>query len=354
MWRAPRSRHPPKAVFAGGCFWGVEAVFEHVRGVRDVRSGYAGGRAATAHYEQVGNGDTGHAEAVEVTYDPSKVSYGQLLKVFFAVAHDPTQFNRQGPDAGPQYRSAIFTANDEQARVAKAYIAQMTAAKTFGRAPIATQVAPLRAFYPAESYHQDFARLNPNHPYIVVHDARRSRACTIASPGFIGSRYVGACAPPVGASCAQITSGAARLECGHDGHPHHHASRRLAPAPARWRCAARRAADSARRFARAIVMPNLTPPVRNVDEAGAYRARILAALPAGAAFEPLMTLYLTESTTPADIDAAKASGFVHAGQVLPGRAPRPTRSPASPTWRVATRCSPPCRRPGCRCCCTAR
>src|SRR6478735_1279249 len=160
-----------KAVFAGGCFWGVEAVFEHVRGVRDVRSGYAGGRAASAHYEQVGEGDTGHAEAVEVTYDPSKVSYGQLLKVFFAVAHDPTQVNRQGPDVGPQYRSAIFTANDEQARVAKAYIAQMSAAKTFGRAPIATQVAPLRAFYPAESYHQDFARLNPNHPYIVVHDA---------------------------------------------------------------------------------------------------------------------------------------------------------------------------------------
>jgi len=170
---AARAAQPAsaKAVFAGGCFWGVEAVFEHVRGVRDVRSGYAGGRGTTAHYEQVGNGDTGHAESVEVTYDPSKVSYGQLLKVFFAVAHDPTQVNRQGPDVGTQYRSAIFTANDEQARIAKAYIAQMTAAKTFGRAPIATQVAPLRAFYPAEAYHQDFARLNPNHPYIVVNDA---------------------------------------------------------------------------------------------------------------------------------------------------------------------------------------
>ena len=160
-----------KAVFAGGCFWGVEAVFEHVRGVRDVRSGYAGGRAATAHYEQVGQGDTGHAEAVEITYDPSKVSYGQLLKVFFAVAHDPTQVNRQGPDVGTQYRSAIFTLDDEQARVAKAYIAQMTAARTFGRAAIATQVVPLRGFFPAEAYHQDFARLNPTHPYIVVHDA---------------------------------------------------------------------------------------------------------------------------------------------------------------------------------------
>jgi peptide-methionine (S)-S-oxide reductase len=170
---APKADESPlqTAVFAGGCFWGVEAVFEHVRGVRDVRSGYAGGRAATAHYEQVGQGDTGHAEAVEITYDPSKVSYGQLLKVFFAVAHDPTQVNRQGPDVGTQYRSAIFTLDDEQARVAKAYIAQMTAARTFGRAAIATQVVPLRGFFPAEAYHQDFARLNPTHPYIVVHDA---------------------------------------------------------------------------------------------------------------------------------------------------------------------------------------
>jgi peptide-methionine (S)-S-oxide reductase len=169
----PRPATPglQRAVFAGGCFWGVEAVFEHVKGVRDVRSGYSGGAASTAHYEQVGSGDTGHAEAVQVTFDPTRVSYGQLLKVFFSVAHDPTQLNRQGPDRGPQYRSAIFYATPEQARVAKAYIAQMGAAKTFGRAPIVTQVVPLRAFYPAEAYHQDFARLNPTHPYIVFHDA---------------------------------------------------------------------------------------------------------------------------------------------------------------------------------------
>jgi peptide-methionine (S)-S-oxide reductase len=170
---APHAAAPGlrKAVFAGGCFWGIEAVYEHVKGVRSARSGYSGGAAATAHYAQVSNGDTGHAESVEVTYDPSKVSYGQLLKVFFSVAHDPTQLNRQGPDRGTQYRSAIFYADPEQERVAKAYIAQMTAAHTFGRAPIVTQVVPLRAFYPAEPYHQDYARLNPNDPYIVFNDA---------------------------------------------------------------------------------------------------------------------------------------------------------------------------------------
>jgi len=157
-------------VFAGGCFWGVEAVFEHVQGVTNVVSGYAGGKVARPSYEDVSSGETGHAESVRVTWDPAKVSYGTLLKVFFSVAHDPTQLNHQGPDRGTQYRSAIFYANDEQQRVAQAYIAQMTAAHTF-EAPIVTQVAPLKAFYPAESYHQDFARLNPTHPYIVVHDA---------------------------------------------------------------------------------------------------------------------------------------------------------------------------------------
>ena len=159
------------AVFAGGCFWGVEAVFEHVRGVTNVVSGYAGGKAADAHYETIGGGQTGHAESVRVSFDPKLVSYGTLLKVFFSVAHDPTQLNRQGPDRGTQYRSAIFYGDAGQQRVASAYMAQMGKAGTFGKAPIVTQVAPLQAFYPAEAYHQDFARLNPTHPYIVVHDA---------------------------------------------------------------------------------------------------------------------------------------------------------------------------------------
>lgn len=157
------------AVFAGGCFWGVEAVFEHVKGVKQATSGYAGGSKATANYALVGSGATRHAEAVKVVFDPAKVSYGQLLKVYFSVAHDPTQLNRQGPDTGPQYRSAIFTGDGTQKKIATAYIAQLTAAKTF-RAPIVTEVAPLVAFYPAETYHQDFARLHPRHPYIVYHD----------------------------------------------------------------------------------------------------------------------------------------------------------------------------------------
>jgi len=158
------------AVFAGGCFWGVEAVFEHVKGVKDAVSGYAGGKSGSAQYETVSSGDTGHAESVKVTYDPGKVSYGQLLKVYFSVAHDPTQLNRQSPDVGPQYRSEIFTTSAEQARIAKAYIAQLTAAKVFA-APIVTKVEPLPAFYPAEAYHQDYLRLHPNEPYIVFNDA---------------------------------------------------------------------------------------------------------------------------------------------------------------------------------------
>ena len=157
------------AVFAGGCFWGVEAVFRHVRGVKTAVSGYAGGAAATAIYEVVGSGTTGHAESVQVTYDPSQVSYGELLRIFFSVAHDPTELNRQGPDTGTQYRSAIFTRNDEQLQVAKAYIAQLDAAKVFGR-PIVTQVTPLPAFYPAEAYHQNYLALHPTQPYIVYND----------------------------------------------------------------------------------------------------------------------------------------------------------------------------------------
>jgi peptide-methionine (S)-S-oxide reductase len=158
------------AVMAGGCFWGVEAVFAHVKGVKQVWVGYSGGNASTANYSDVSDGDTGHAESVKVQYDPSQISYGQLLKVFFSVALDPTELNRQGPDSGTQYRSVIFYGNDTQKQVADAYIAQLAAAKAFP-APIVTQVVPLKAFYMAESYHQDYARLHPDDSYIVYNDA---------------------------------------------------------------------------------------------------------------------------------------------------------------------------------------
>jgi peptide-methionine (S)-S-oxide reductase len=158
------------AVFSGGCFWGVQAVFQHVKGVRSAVSGYAGGQADDAEYEVVSSGTTGHAESVKVVFDPAQISYGQLLMVFFSVAHDPTQLNRQGPDRGTQYRSAIFTTSADQKRVAESYIAQLDAAKAFD-APIVTRVAPLSAFYPAEAYHQDYATLHPNNPYIVFNDA---------------------------------------------------------------------------------------------------------------------------------------------------------------------------------------
>lgn len=157
------------AVFAGGCFWGVEAVFRHVRGVQSSVSGYAGGRVAGPSYEQVSSGSTGHAEAVQVIYDPAVVSYGTLLRVFFSVAHDPTELNRQGPDVGTQYRSAIFTKSAQQATAVKAYIAQLTAAKTF-REPIVTQVAPLTKFWAAEAYHQNYLAGHLTQPYIVYND----------------------------------------------------------------------------------------------------------------------------------------------------------------------------------------
>ena len=160
---------PQTAVLAGGCFWGVEAVFEHLKGVRDVVSGFAGGDKKTAHYETVSTGSTGHAESVKITYDPSQITYGQLLKVYFSVAHDPTELNRQGPDTGTQYRSAIFYMNDDQKRVAEAYIHQLDDARVFSR-PIVTQVVPFRGFYAAESYHQHFLDRNPNNPYIVYND----------------------------------------------------------------------------------------------------------------------------------------------------------------------------------------
>jgi peptide-methionine (S)-S-oxide reductase len=166
----PAGKGDQVAVFAGGCFWGIEAVFEHVKGVKSASSGYAGGNAATARYDKVGSGRTGHAESVKVVYDPSQVSYGQLLKVYFSVGHDPTQLNRQGPDTGTQYRSAIFYGNDQQKAVASAYIAQLDAAKVFAK-PIVTQVVPLKRFYRAEDYHQDYARLHPGDRYIVVNDA---------------------------------------------------------------------------------------------------------------------------------------------------------------------------------------
>ncbi len=157
------------ALFAGGCFWGVQGVFQHVRGVKSAVSGYAGGDAADATYEAVTTGRTGHAETVEVTFDPSEVTYGELLRIFFSVAHDPTQLDRQGPDRGPQYRSAVFPVSDEQRRVAQAYIAQLDAAKIHGN-KIVTTTTPAPAFYPAEAYHQDFLAKNPTYPYIVVHD----------------------------------------------------------------------------------------------------------------------------------------------------------------------------------------
>ena len=175
------------AVFAAGCFWGVEAVFKHVKGVTRATSGYSGGAAKTAHYELVGSGITGHAEAVEVVYDPSQITYGQLLRVFFSVAHDPTQLNRQGPDVGTQYRSAIFFANSEQQRIAQAYIEQLQAAKTFSK-PIVTQVAALQAFYPAEDYHQDYLARHPESMYIVINDLPKLAQLRVQFPDLYTAR----------------------------------------------------------------------------------------------------------------------------------------------------------------------
>lgn len=170
------------AVLAGGCFWGVEAVFEHVRGVTHVVSGFAGGPAATANYKAVSNGQTGHAEAVQITYDPQQVSYGQLLKVYFSIAHDPTQLNRQGPDQGSQYRSAIFFSSAQQQQIAQAYIQQLRQVRVFPQ-PIVTQVEPLRGFYAAEAYHQNFVSRNPTHPYVVFHDLPKLAQFKAQLPG---------------------------------------------------------------------------------------------------------------------------------------------------------------------------
>ncbi|MGJ7497269.1 peptide-methionine (S)-S-oxide reductase MsrA [Variovorax sp. RT4R15] len=182
-WAGPAHPVPPTAidvtsaknagletvVLAGGCFWGVQAVFQHVLGVSSAVSGYAGGTAETADYQKVESGKTGHAEAVRVTYDPKKINYGQLLQIYFSVAHDPTQINRQGPDYGPQYRSVIFATNAEQSRVASGYVEQLNRSNTFGKA-LATKVESGRVFYPAEAYHQDYVTLNPANPYVLIHE----------------------------------------------------------------------------------------------------------------------------------------------------------------------------------------
>jgi peptide-methionine (S)-S-oxide reductase len=157
------------AVLSGGCFWGVQGVFQHTAGVTSAVSGYAGGSQMTATYDQVSGGSTGHAESVQIKYDPKRISYGKILQIFFSVVHDPTQLNRQGPDSGTQYRSAIFTTSDEQKKVAEAYIAQLNAAKVYPR-PIVTKVGPLQGFFAAEAYHQDYLTLHPNQPYIAYND----------------------------------------------------------------------------------------------------------------------------------------------------------------------------------------
>jgi len=170
-----------KAVFAGGCFWGTQSVFQRVKGVTHTEAGYAGGSAATATYDQVTTETTGHAESVEITFDPAKISYGTLLRIFFSVAHDPTQLNRQGPDVGTSYRSAIFYTSEEQRKVAAAYIQQLDAAKVFN-GKIVTEVTPLKGFYNAEDYHQDYATKNPNNPYIQICDVPKTKALMAQFP----------------------------------------------------------------------------------------------------------------------------------------------------------------------------
>lgn len=178
----PAAHSTETAVLAGGCFWGMQSVFEHVRGVRQVWAGYSGGDSNTAHYDDVSDGNTGHAESVKIAFDPAVVSYGQLLKIYFAVAHDPTTLNRQGPDAGTQYRSEIFYASPEQEKIAQSYITQLDAAKVFDNS-IVTSVQPLHGFYPAEDYHQDYARKHPENMYIVVNDAPKVARLKQMFPG---------------------------------------------------------------------------------------------------------------------------------------------------------------------------
>jgi peptide-methionine (S)-S-oxide reductase len=182
------------AVLAGGCFWGVQGVYQHVKGVSSAVSGYAGGQKSTAQYEIVGRGGSGHAESVQITFDPRQISYGRVLQIFFSVVHDPTQLNRQGPDVGPQYRSAIFPANAEQEKTARAYLAQLSQARAF-KAPIVTTIEPERPFFPAEAYHQDYLTRNPRNPYIVINDLPKIESLKRvfpdiyqAAPVLVGSR----------------------------------------------------------------------------------------------------------------------------------------------------------------------
>ena len=170
-------------VLAGGCFWGMQAVFQHVKGVTKVIAGYAGGKADTAHYEMVSTGTTGHAEAVHVTFDPSQITLGQILKIYFSVAHDPTELNSQGPDHGTQYRSAVFYANAGQKKIVETYIQQLNGARVFSH-PVVTQPEPLNAFYPAEDYHQDYARLHPYNPYILINDRPKVTELEKTLPSF--------------------------------------------------------------------------------------------------------------------------------------------------------------------------
>ena len=182
---APADNAPTeKVVLAGGCFWGMEAVFESLRGVQNVVSGYSGGNAATAHYEIVSTGMTGHAESVEITFDPTQISFGQLLKVYFSVAHNPTELNRQGPDEGTQYRSVIFYTTPAQRDISEAYIRELTDAKVY-RAKIVTQLVPLKAFYPAEAYHQHFVQRNPNYPYVYYEDRPKLEALKKTYPSLL-------------------------------------------------------------------------------------------------------------------------------------------------------------------------
>jgi peptide-methionine (S)-S-oxide reductase len=183
--RAPGAEQT--AVFAGGCFWGVEAVFERLAGVKDVVSGFAGGTKTTANYELVSAGTTGHAEAVRIKYDPSAISYGRLLQIFFAIAHNPTELNRQGPDEGPQYRSSVFYEGTEQQAIAEAYIKQLNDAHSFAR-PIVTTVVKLEGFYAADAYHQDFVRRHPQYPYVVVNDLPKLRHLEASFPELLKSK----------------------------------------------------------------------------------------------------------------------------------------------------------------------
>src|SRR6202008_4413665 len=198
----------PSAVIAGGCFWGVQGVYQHLQGVKNVLSGYAGGERSTANYRAVGGGDTGHAEAVEIVYDPAQVTYGQILRVFFSVAHDPTQLNRQGPDSGTQYRSAIFYANPSQQKIAAAYVAQLDQARVY-RSRIVTKVDPLRGFFKAEDYHQDYLINNPRQPYIVINDLPKVRNFERLFPALYNRQPVTVAGSKASAAMAPAAAGSA-------------------------------------------------------------------------------------------------------------------------------------------------